>query len=129
MGTDAIFGLVALLLTLTTTVLWFRDARAVNIPTNRSPYVMAWFVALAFAAAALLGAPGLLGGGAAIIAALGSGLLLLTVAISQQKLPENAIRVGDQLPAFTALDEHGNAIDSTSLAGQSLLLKFFRGHW
>ena len=40
-----------------------------------------------------------------------------------------AIEVGQTIPAFSALDEHGNVFDSGSLAGSRVLIKFFRGHW
>jgi peroxiredoxin len=39
------------------------------------------------------------------------------------------IRVGDLVPAFEAPDEHGALFRSSSLNGEPLLIKFFRGHW
>ena len=39
------------------------------------------------------------------------------------------VKLGDPLPAFTALDDEEEKFDIRSLAGTPLLLKFFRGHW
>ena len=41
----------------------------------------------------------------------------------------NAIRIGDTIPAFSALDENGELFESKTLAGKPALIKFFRGHW
>jgi peroxiredoxin len=51
------------------------------------------------------------------------------VSISRQQLGDDAIAVGSTIPSFTATDEHGKIFDSQSLAGQPVLIKFFRGHW
>jgi hypothetical protein len=102
---------------------------AVRLPENRSFYVAAWLVGIALAGLSLAGSPGWTEGVAAMIAILGSSFLLLTVAISRQNVGESAIRPGDSLPEFSAVDEHGVRWESSSLIGQPLLLKFFRGHW
>jgi hypothetical protein len=37
--------------------------------------------------------------------------------------------VGERFPSFTATTGAGERFDSSSLTGQRVLLKFFRGHW
>ena len=104
-------GIAALVLAIVSGVLWFRAAGAVRL-ARTARAASSWPEALA-----------------AMIAILGSSFLLLTVAISRQKVGESAIRPGDSLPEFSAVDEHGVRWESSSLVGQPLLLKFFRGHW
>jgi peroxiredoxin len=41
----------------------------------------------------------------------------------------NAIRVGDTIPIFSALDDRGELFDSERLRGHPVLIKFFRAHW
>ena len=122
-------GLAAIVLVVVSGVLWFRAAAAVRLPENRSLYVAAWLVGIVLAGLSLAGSPGWTEGLAAMIAIFGSSFLLLTVAISRQKVGESAIRPGDSIPEFSAVDEHGVRWESSSLIGQPLLLKFFRGHW
>ena len=51
--------------------------------------------------------------------------------LAQAPMPDGAIRVevGGKLIAFEAVDGAGQSFASSSLAGQAVLLKFFRGHW
>lgn len=51
--------------------------------------------------------------------------------LAQAPVPDGrlVVSVGDALPAFTALDEHGHPFASERLAGKRLLFKFFRGSW
>jgi hypothetical protein len=122
-------GIAALVLVIVSGVLWFRAAGAVQLPENRSLYVAAWLGGIALAGLSLSDSSGWPEAPAAMIAILGSSFLLLTVAISRQKVGESAIRLGDSLPEFSAVDEHGVGWESSSLIGQPVLLKFFRGHW
>ncbi len=66
---------------------------------------------------------------AAVLAIFIGSLLPFTVAISRQEVAADAIRVGDTIPHFTAVDEHGQLFDSDSLRGHPVLIKFFRAHW
>lgn len=54
-------------------------------------------------------------------------LYLLTIAT----LPDIPLKVavGDVLPAFAAVDDAGNVVETAVWQQQRLLLKFFRGHW
>ncbi|MEM1436686.1 MAG: hypothetical protein AAGG11_21735 [Pseudomonadota bacterium] len=122
-------GLAALALVVGSGVLWFRAARVVALPENRSFYVAVWFAGVVLAGLSLIGSPGWVGGIAALVALLGGALLLFTVAISRQRIGDASIRPGSRIPEFSAPDEHGTHFESSSLAGQPLLLKFFRGHW
>ncbi|MEM9621276.1 MAG: hypothetical protein AAF993_06475 [Pseudomonadota bacterium] len=129
MSTSLLAGLSALILVVASAIVWFRAALAVNLPKNRTPYVVIWVISAVLAVTALTGTPGWLGGGAAVIALLGSAFFLFTVSISQQKLGDQAIRPGATIPAFSAPDETGTIIESSTFSGQPLLIKFFRGHW
>ena len=114
---------------LASVAMWVRSIKRVEIPDSRSPFVIAWFIAFSLGVIALLGDPGWLGGLLAAMATFGSTFLLFTVAISKQKLGAEAIRVGDTIPGFSALDENDQTFDSQSLAGHPVLIKFFRAHW
>jgi hypothetical protein len=110
-------------------VLWFAWMRRVQIPEDRTGFVLGWVAGLLFAIAALSrGAEGF-ALVAAILAILASALLLTTVSISRQKVAPGAIAVGRPIPDFSALDEHGREFQSSSLRGHPTLIKFFRGHW
>ncbi|MFK7895640.1 MAG: hypothetical protein AB8G23_07370 [Myxococcota bacterium] len=110
-------------------VRWFQLIQKVAIPRNRLGFH------LAFGGGALLGlwaaiaGTGLLttivGGLTAIV---GSAMPLLRLQ-SAQKSAEPTLAVGDQVLAFSALDEQGAEFQGASLSGKPYLLKFFRGHW
>ncbi|MEM6709772.1 MAG: hypothetical protein AAF648_13405 [Pseudomonadota bacterium] len=129
MTTTFVLALASFTITLTSVVLWFRGVRAVRLPQRRSGYVAVWLTSAALALVTLVSAPGWLGAVLAVASLAISGLLLLTVAISAQRLGPNAIHVGDSIPAFTALTDAGTSFDSQALLGRWVLLKFFRGHW
>ncbi len=52
--------------------------------------------------------------------------LMMTASLPDSQL---AVRVGDQLPSFQAMDHTGMMVDSAAWGGQRILLKFFRGSW
>ena len=110
-------------------ILWFRRVGSVSIPENRSGYVASWLAAAALGIAALAGGVGWLGGIPAGMAAFGGLFFSVLVAVSPQRVAADAITVGASLPSFTANDEDGQPFDSSSLRGQPVLIKFFRGHW
>ena len=126
---DFLLAFLAACVFLASVAMWARSIKRVEIPDSRSPFVIAWLVAFSLGVVALLGDPGWFGGLLAAIATFGSTFLLFTVAISKQKLGAEAIRVGDTIPGFTALDENDQTFDSQSLAGHPVLIKFFRAHW
>ena len=124
------FGISAFLIVGTSFALWIRAFRRVAIPRDRTAYVLSWIVGGVLGIAALaISEPGDLSRFPAWFAVSTAAILLFTVSISRQKLADNAIRVGERIPAFTALDEHGELFDSRSLNDHLLLIKFFRAHW
>lgn len=127
--TATYLALGALALAIATGVLWFRAVYAVALPKNRLGYLLVMLAAAATAMAALVTGEGWPGGVAAGITLLVAGFFFLTVAISKQVTGEGAITVGDPLPHFIATDENGEQFDSQALAGNPVLIKFFRGHW
>ncbi len=122
-------GFAALALVAGSMVLWFSRMKAVDIPKDRTPFVVAWAAGALLGLAALVSEPGWLGGGAAGIATLAGTLFTVLVGISRQRVALGAIRVGSALPEFDAPDQHGETFSSAALAGAPVLLKFFRGHW
>jgi len=120
---------IALLLVAGAAGLWFRAALGVRLPKNRSAFVVAWAGGALLGAVALARGAGWLGGIPATLALVGGAFLVATVAISRQRVASGAIRVGEKLRDFSARDENGEPFQLSSLAGQPLLLKFFRGHW
>lgn len=65
----------------------------------------------------------------------GAGLLLIAALLwlvlrrnVGPSLPEQ-LREGRPLPAFSAVDEQGNVVESTQLAGRPAVLFFVRGRW
>ena len=122
-------GIFALLITLGAGTLWIRALRRVALPKNRAAFLFTFLLAGALGTLALVQGTGWIGGvcsGFSIFVAL---FFLLTVAIGKQRTGAEVIRVGDLIPAFTAVDEHGENFDSLGLAGSPVLIKFFRGHW
>ena len=121
-------GIAAPVLAIGCTMLWFSQARAVDIPENRTLFVCVWLAAAALGIAALIKAGWV--GRIAALPAIAVGLFLpFTVSISEQILPPDAIRVGDTIPAFSAPDDRGEVFDSARLRGHPVLIKFFRAHW
>ncbi|MDE0886890.1 MAG: hypothetical protein OSB70_15295 [Myxococcota bacterium] len=128
--TETLLGVSALLLVLGTFAVWGLRIKQVQIPANRLGFVLGW------SSGALLGLIALAtqGGGwlaaiPAVMAVLGGTFLCALVYVSPQAASDDAIRVGESLRAFTALDENGDEFSSVSLEGRPVLMKFFRGHW
>ena len=122
-------GLAALVIALGCTMTWFRAAEAVAIPENRIVFIGVWLLAVALAIAAFVMKASWVGRIAALPAIVLGLFLPFTVSISEQILPEDAIRVGDVMPAFSAPDDRDDVFDSARLRGNPVLIKFFRGHW
>ena len=122
-------GLLAVVLALGCTGLWFRQAQAVDIPENRMLFIAVWLLAAVLGIAAFVKQSGWPGRIAAVPAVVIGLFLPFTVSISEQILPANAIQVGDALPVFSAPDDRGEIFDSARLRGHPVLIKFFRAHW
>ncbi len=121
-------GVAAPVIAIGCAMLWFSQARAVDLPENRTLFVGVWLGAAALGMAALVKAGWI--GRIAALPGIAVGLFLpFTVSISEQILPPNAIQVGDKVPAFSAPDERGEIFDSAVLLGKPVLIKFFRAHW
>ena len=110
-------------------LVWFRRMRSVSIPSDRTAFVACWVAGAVLGVVALGMGAGWVGGLLAGLAAVAGSFFSALVFVSPQKVGEDAIRVGEQLRPFSALDEAGSEFSSVSLAGKPVLLKFFRGHW
>jgi hypothetical protein len=130
MKTGTKLGIVALALAVGTVMLWFYLARQVNLPDDRTLFVIAFLAAAALGVAAYLKGTSLAGGFPPAVAILIGLFLPFTIAISPQTLDTaKVIQVGDTIPHFTAVDDKGETFDSAALHGHLLLIKFFRAHW
>ena len=123
-------GLIALALAAGTVVYWFYLTGQVNLPDNRTWFVIAFLLAAALGVAAYVKGTSIPGGIPPFIAILIGLFMPFTIYISPQTTDAaKLIKVGDTLPHFTALDDKGVTFDSKELDGQLVLIKFFRGHW
>ena len=122
-------GVLGLVVATATVVLWFRRIGEVDIPEDRTTYVIFFLSAVALGVGAFVAGARWFGGVAAVLAIVIGSFFPFTVAISRQEVAANAIQVGGSIPVFSALDENGEVFDSATLAGKPALIKFFRGHW
>ena len=122
-------GLLAPVLAIVTVVLWFRMNSAVGIPEDRTIWIVFSLLALAMSIASFVLGTRWFGGVAAVIGIFPALLLPATIAISKQEVAEEAIRVGDTIPYFVAVDDQGDRFTSDALAGTPVVIKFFRAHW
>lgn len=123
-------GIVALILAVGTVVLWFYLARQVNLPDDRTFFVIAFLSAAVLGVTAYVKGTSIPGGLPPALAILIGLFLPFTILVSPQTLDKaKVIGVGDTIPHFTATDGRGQTFDSASLHGQLVLIKFFRGHW
>lgn len=125
----SVLGVVAFMVIAGSMAIWFQRIRRVDIPQNRSVFVACWSVGALLGVVALTQEPGWIGGVPAGIAAVAGALFVGLVYISPQRVAADAIRIGEPLREFTALDENGDEFAIASTAGKPVLLKFFRGHW
>ena len=122
-------GLLALVVAIGCTRLWFYQAENVALPENRMLFLAVWLSAVALGIAAFVKKAGWLGRIAAL-PAIAIGLFLpFTVSISEQILPPEAIQVGEMITSFSSPDDRGEIFDSARLRGSPVLIKFFRAHW
>ncbi len=108
---------------------WLAMNNAVGVPENRAFFLIVWLSAAAIGLYAIVTSKGWLARIVPLPAILIGLFLPFTVFISPQAVADGAIRVGDTLPAFTAIDDQGQTFDSESLRGHPVLIKFFRAHW
>jgi hypothetical protein len=120
----AAFGVAAL-----TMGLWLRQVHSVALPDNRGVFVAFFVVAFALGVGALVSRPRWFAVIPALLAVVIGGFFPFSVAISRQEVATTGIQVGEVIPAFQALNRHGDRFDSAALAGKPVLMKFFRGHW
>lgn len=123
-----ILALGVLLLVICTSF-WVRGIRRVRLPKNRVIFIAGWALAATLSVAGALSEPGYVSVPLALVTTLLSLFMLFTVAISRQSVGAKAIQVGETIPSFVAFDDGGHEVNSEDLLGNTILLKFFRGHW
>ncbi|MCB1691106.1 MAG: hypothetical protein KDI33_21610 [Halioglobus sp.] len=130
MKTGTKLGLAALALAVGTFVFWFYLARQVNLPDNRTGFVLVFLFAVALGVSAYVKGTSIAGGIPPAIAILIGLFLPFTIYVSPQEVETaRVIKVGDTIPHFTASDDKGVMFDSASLSDHLVLIKFFRAHW
>ena len=129
MKTGTKFGILALALALGGAVLWFYLVRQVNLPEDRTAFVLTFVAAAVLGVAAFFRGTSWAGAVPSLLAIVIGSFFIFTIAISPQKVGDNAIKLGDKIPHFTARDDRGEIFDSRSLHGHLVLIKFFRAHW
>jgi hypothetical protein len=129
MKTGTKFGILALALAMACGALWIYHIRQVDIPEDRTAFVLVFLSAAALGIAVFFKGTSWVGGVPAGIAIFIGLLLPFTIAVSPQEVTASVIKVGDTIPRFTAPDDKGEIFDSKSLHGHLVLIKFFRAHW
>lgn len=122
-------AVIAAVIGVVTTYLWFRQVNVVAIPEDRTLFVAAFVAAAAMGLASFIVGTRWFGAIPAVLAMAIGIFMPFTVAISEQIVADNPIKVGDTIPRFVAIDDEGNRFDSASLSGHITLIKFFRAHW
>lgn len=104
-----------------------------NVPARPVAHVVAMLLGAGFSVVGLASAvrdgPWGVAAALAVSALMMSGLFLFL--LTQRKTPTGdiLIKVGDPLLAFAVSDSDGQVFDTAALAGQRVLIKFFRGRW
>ena len=129
MKTGTKLGLVGFALALGSALLWFYLVRQVNLPEDRTVFVVAFLAAVGLGIAAFFKGTSWAGAVPAVLGIVIGLFLPFTIAISPQEASANVIKLGDTIPQFTASDDKGEIFDSRSLHGHLVLIKFFRAHW
>ena len=129
MKTGTKLGILALALAASGVALWAYYTRQVDIPEDRTAFVVVFLSAGPLGVAAFFKRTHWVGGISAGIAIFVGLFVTFTIAISSQEVTASVIKVGDTLPGFTAPDGRGETFDSSSLHGHLVLIKFFRAHW
>ena len=129
MKTGTKLAILAFALALGSAVLWFYLTRQVNLPEDRTAFVVAFLSAAALGIAAFVKGTSWIGAVPAVVAIIIGAFLPLTIAVSPQEVSADVIRLGDTIPHFTAPDDEGEIFDSDSLHGHLVFIKFFRAHW
>ena len=122
-------GFLGLALVVGTVMVWFRQNTLVDLPENRTGFVIFWLSGAALGLSAFVTGTRWFGGIAAVLAIFVGCFFPFTVSISRQEIAPNGIQVGQVIPQFVALDQNGKEWDSAKLQGKPVLMKFFRGHW
>ena len=130
MKTGTKLGLAGLALAIGAVALWFYLVRQVNLPEDRTGFVLVFLSAAGLGVAAYVKGTSIPGAIPAALAILIGLFLPFTIYISAQA-PEadKLIKIGDSIPYFTALDDQEKTFDSNSLNDHLVLIKFFRAHW
>lgn len=129
MTTGLALALAAVAVAAIALVHYVRALRAVRVARRPRVHQAAVGAAALVAIAALANGPGLAGGALAALVLVLAALFFFGT--TQSALPPSrlAVAVGSPVIDFEARDSEGRAFRLSSLRGQRILLKFFRGHW
>jgi len=129
MKTGTKLGITAFALVVASIAAWVYLIRQVDIPEDRTTFVVVFLFAAALGIAAFIKGTNWVGGVAGGFAIIIGLVVPFTISVSPQEVTASVIKIGDKLPRFSAPDDSGDIFDSRSLHGHFVLIKFFRAHW
>ncbi|MBL4687772.1 MAG: hypothetical protein JKY37_24490 [Nannocystaceae bacterium] len=104
-----------------------------NVPARPVAHVVAMLLGAVFSvvglALAVRDGPWSTSAALAVPTLMMSGLFFYLLTQRKTPLGEIRIKLGDTLPAFATPDSEGHVFETATLAGQRVLIKFFRGRW
>lgn len=119
-------GLIGFVIVVAAAARWFWRAWNVDLPKTPRTFQSLLLIGLICGAVSLyMGFDDVFAGWAIGVAV----VLIFLTATGAQRVDGEMIEVGDKVPAFSGVDDQGDAFDSASMNGSPVLLKFFRGHW
>lgn len=124
-----LLAVVAFLIAAGNWAVYWPKIKAMRVPLRPVGHQAVMGGAIVLALIAFMRGPGLLGGGAAVLALLAAGMFLFFTLNSAMPPNTPAVAVGETILDFTAKDSAGADFALASLKGAPFLLKFFRGHW
>ncbi len=124
-----LLGLLAFALVRANRVVHRRLVRALRVPRRPVAQLVAMALTAALAIATLTRPFDLVGYTLAALALFGAGRFLFVAFRSRLPAKRLIVTEGQPAPDFTAIDADGRPFQLSSLAGQPVLLKFYRGHW
>lgn len=122
----AALGAVA---TLGAWAVYWRQIQRVRVPLRPIIHQSVMVVGIALAILAFLQGSSLFGRGVAVVSIIAGIAFLLGTLYSRTPKRRPAVAVIQMAPDFTAKDADGNDFTLSSLRGNPVLLKFFRGKW
>jgi peroxiredoxin len=124
-----LFAAAAIVVTAISVYIQYRQVKAVAVPMVPWGQFTLWVIGLALGITAFVSGVNILLVVPLSVAVIINVFFFIIVAISKLPSVQPAIEVGSPYIDFTATDSEGRQFTLSSLEGEPILLKFFRGHW